>query len=78
MKDAIIKAAATEFADSKRTDFSKSYLVKESPTEIITVTYERRKLQIANESRKFEAQANTISALPSGANCSCCGGSGRG
>lgn len=78
MNDKIIKAAAIEFEKSKKTDFKKSYSVSESPTEIITVTFERRQLQVANESMKFEARANTISALPSGANCTCCGGSGKG
>jgi hypothetical protein len=78
MNDRIIKAAAIEFEKSKKLDFKKSYSVSESPTEIITVTFERRKFLIVNESIKFEARANTISALPSGANCTCCGGSGRG
>ncbi|NMQ30166.1 hypothetical protein E4Q23_21850 [Candidatus Accumulibacter phosphatis] len=66
-----------EFSKSGDQRFNKSFFVSGNTDEIITVTIERTKQVLATKSLSFEARANTISALPSGAPCGCCGGSGK-
>ncbi|MBD8625545.1 hypothetical protein IFT64_01190 [Oxalobacteraceae sp. CFBP 8753] len=77
MKKEVIKAAVAEFIKEGKYEDQMSFSFKDKPSEIYTVKFERRSLSISNESMKFEARSNTISALPSGARCDCCNGSGR-
>ncbi len=77
MNEKTVIQTVREFSKSGDQRFKKSFSVSGSPDEIITVTIERTKRVLAAESLSFEARANTISALPSGAPCGCCGGSGK-
>jgi hypothetical protein len=77
MNNDVIKAAVAEFIKEGKQEAQLSFSFKGNPLEIFTVKFDRKNLSISNESMKFEARANTISALPSGASCSCCNGSGR-
>lgn len=69
--------AVREFALSGEHREVASFKLSDQSTEIFTVTIERKRLTIATENEKFEARANTISALPSGTRCGCCNGTGR-
>ena len=77
MNKKIVQTAAQDFLNSGKRAESFSFSISGNPLEMVVVRFERESLQVATESRKFEARANTISALPSGAQCGCCNGSGR-
>lgn len=77
MNKDVVKAAIVEFIKEGKYEDQMSFSFKDKPLEIYTVKFERKSLSVSNESMKFEARANTISALPSGARCNCCNGSGR-
>ena len=77
MNEKTVVQTVREFAKSGDQRFKKSFSVSGNSDEIITVTIERTRRVLATESLLFEARANTISALPSGAPCGCCGGSGK-
>lgn len=77
MNEITVIQTVREFSKSGDQKFWKSFYVSGNPDEIITITIERTKPVLATESLSFEARANTISALPSGAPCRYCGGSGK-
>ncbi|MDX5991742.1 hypothetical protein [Ectopseudomonas alcaliphila] len=77
MKEDSIKQAVSDFYNSGESRYQKEFSISGKSDEFITVTIKRTKLVMANESLSFEARANTVSALPSGSSCGCCGGSGR-
>lgn len=77
MNKDVIKAAVAEFIKEGKPADQMSFSYRDNPLEIYTIRFERKSLVVANESMKFEARANTISALPSGSRCNCCNGSGR-
>ncbi len=77
MNEKAIKQIVIDLAKSGDQKYEKSFLVSGSPDEVFTVTVTRRKRVLVTESISIEARANTISALPSGSPCGCCGGSGR-
>ena len=78
MNEKTVIQTVREFSKSGDQTFKKSFFVSGNTEEIITVTIERTRRVVATESLSFKARANTISALPSGAPCGCCGGSGKG
>lgn len=78
MNEKTVIQTVREFSKSGDQRFKKSFFVSGNADEIITVTIERTRRVFATESLSLEARANTISALPSGAPCGCCGGSGKG
>lgn len=77
MNEKTIAQTVREFVKSGDQRFKKSFSVSGNADEIITVTIERTRRVLATESLSLAARANTISALPSGAPCDCCGGSGK-
>lgn len=77
MIDDKIKVAVQELAKSNLTEYRKSFQLRGNDEEIFTVTIERKRRRLVTERLAVEARANTISALPGGAPCGCCGGSGR-
>ena len=77
MNEKTVIQTVREFAKSGDQKFKKSFSVSGSTEEIITVAIERTRRVLVTESISLEARANTISALPSGAPCGCCGGSGK-
>jgi hypothetical protein len=77
MKEKAIEQAVLDFYNSEKHHYRKEFSISENGDEFITITITRNKLVAANESLSLEARANTISALPSGSSCGCCGGSGR-
>lgn len=76
MKDSVLKEVAREFAASGQKTVTKRFSIP-GENDFITIQFERNSLTVATESMKSEVRANTISALPSGSQCGCCGGSGR-
>lgn len=79
MNEKTVIQTVREFSKSGDQRFKKSFLVSGNTDEIITVTIERtRRVLVAESLSLEEARANTISALPAGAPCGCCGGSGKG
>lgn len=78
MNEKTVIQTVREFSKNGDQRFKKSFFVSGNTDEIITVTIERTRRILATESLSFEARANTISALPSGSPCGCCGGSGKG
>lgn len=77
MKDTVLKELAREFAAEGQRTFTKRFAIPGS-ADYITIQINRTSLALATESEKTEIRGSTISALPSGAQCGCCGGSGRG
>ncbi|WP_132750371.1 hypothetical protein [Simplicispira metamorpha] len=77
MNEKTVVQTVLDFVKSGDQKFKKSFSVSGNADEIITVTIERTRRVLATESLSFEARANTISALPSGAPCGCCRGSGK-
>lgn len=77
MNEKTILQTVREFAKSGDSKFEKSFHLSGNTEEIITITIKRTRRSLANQSILLEARANTISALPSGAPCGCCGGSGK-
>lgn len=77
MDEKTVIQAVREFSKSGDQRYKKSFFVSGKPEEILTITIERTRRIVGNENLAFEARANTISALPSGSPCGCCGGSGR-
>lgn len=66
MNEKIIEHAIQEFAKSNEQKYEKVFLVGGNSTEMVTIKLERKNLALVTESLKFEARANTISAMPSG------------
>jgi len=77
MKDRLIKEAVAEFAKSNEVKYEKSFFMEGEADDVFTVKIERKRKGLISESASMEAHSNTISALPSGAPCGCCGGSGK-
>lgn len=77
MNEKTVVQTVLDFAKSGDQRFKKSFSVSGNADEIITVTIERTRRVLATASLSLEASTNTISALPSGAPCGCCGGSGK-
>lgn len=77
MKDILIKEAVAEFAKSNEAKYEKAFSVRGEAGDIFTVKIERKREVLISESVSMEARSNTISALPSGAPCGCCNGSGK-
>lgn len=77
MNEKAIKQIVSDLAKSGEQKYEKSFSVSGKPDEVFTVTVTRKKLTMVTESISMEARANTISALPSGSPCGCCGGSGK-
>lgn len=77
MNEKSVIQTVRDFSKSGEQKFTKSFSVSGNPDEIITVTIERTRQVLAERSLALEARANTISTLPSGAPCDCCGGSGK-
>ncbi len=77
MKDSVLKEVAKEFAESGQRTLTKRFAIS-GTTDFVTIQLDRKSLTVATEAQKTEVRANTVSALPSGAQCGCCGGSGRG
>lgn len=77
MKEEAVKRAIQDFAKSNDREYEKIFSISGNSDELFTIRIERRKTILVTESFKSESRANTISALPSGAPCSYCGGSGR-
>ncbi|WP_157808993.1 hypothetical protein [Halomonas sp. 141] len=77
MNDKLIKKVISEFSESADNAYEKSFSIKGVEGEVFTIRIERKKDTLINESISMEALSNSISALPSGAPCDCCGGSGR-
>lgn len=77
MKDKSVSQAIIDFANSRDPEIVKHFKYSAEPDEIFTVTITRNKTNLLSKHASMEAFANTISALPSGSQCGCCGGSGR-
>jgi len=77
MDEKAVKQAVRELDKSGDARYEKSFSIKDKPDEVFTVTIVRKKRAMIAEDISMEARANTISALPSGPACGCCGGSGR-
>jgi len=77
MNEKAVKQAVIELAKSGEQKYEKSFSVSGQSDEIFTVTITRKRRAIVTDSVSMEARANTISALPSGSPCGCCGGSGK-
>ena len=76
MKDSVLKEVAKEFAESGQKTLTKRFAIP-GTIDFVTIQLDRKSLTVATEVQKVEVRANTISALPSGSQCGCCGGSGR-
>lgn len=72
-----LKKAVAEFSKKGGSKYEKTFSVKGVYEEVFTVKIERKKSRLISESLSMEAHSNTISALPSGAPCEFCGGSGK-
>lgn len=70
------KFIVRNFLQSRELSVKETFFVKESG-EIVTVIITRSKRTLSTESYGFRGNINTISALPSGAPCDACGGTGR-
>lgn len=77
MNEKTIIQTVREFAKSGDQKFKRAFHLSGNTDEIFTITIERTRRVLVTESAALEARANTISALPSGAPCGCCGGSGK-
>lgn len=77
MKDMLIKEAVAEFAKSNEAKYEKVFSMSGESGDIFTVKIERKREALISESASMEARSNMISALPSGAPCGCCNGSGK-
>lgn len=73
MNEKYLKVAVQDFAKTNSNDLTKTYEIN---NEYYTVTIVKEKRRVINESL-IKARSETISALPSGSPCGCCGGSGR-
>jgi len=65
-----------KFLKSGEPSATETFFVRES-NETVEVTITLSKRILATESAEFRTNINTISALPSGAPCGACGGTGR-
>lgn len=77
MYEEALKKAVTEFAQEGESKYEKTFSVKGVHEEVFTVKIERKKDRLISESLSMESRSNMISALPPGAPCEFCGGSGR-
>lgn len=77
MNENLVKKVVQEFSKDNISQYEKTFSIVGNDTEIFTVRIERKRRILVNESIALESRFNTISALPSGAPCGCCGGSGR-
>lgn len=76
MNEEVVKKTIREFLKSGSPRYKKAFS-EEGGANIITITIERTRKSTSMESLVAEASNNTISALPSGTPCGCCGGSGK-
>ncbi|KAB8062098.1 hypothetical protein GCN74_03475 [Janthinobacterium sp. FT14W] len=78
IKKQVINAVAAEFLKERTITSEQEVLLtdEDGNVEMVTIRFQRKRLQHISESFRVLAKANTISALPSGERCGCCGGSG--
>lgn len=77
MKSKLIQRIIFDFAKGNDKKYEESFSLQGYEGEVFTIRIERNKEHLINESISMEALSNTISALPSGSPCGCCGGSGK-
>lgn len=77
MNENLVRKVVVEFSKDNQSEYKKAFKVSGDENEVYIVTIERKRRSVVTESISMEARDNTISALPSGAPCGCCGGSGK-
>lgn len=77
MNENLVKKVVQEFARDNRAEYKNIFKISGIDNDFFVVTIERQRRSFISESLALEARNNTISALPSGTPCSCCGGSGK-
>jgi hypothetical protein len=73
MNKDIVRSAVSDFANSGDDEYDETF---SKNGELFRVRIERLSARSHSNENLLE-KANTISALPSGSPCACCGGSGR-
>ena len=72
-----MELAAREVAKSKQPSVERTFRVAGSDNEFYVVKIERKRTFEISESRHLKSNSTTISAMPPGSTCGCCGGTGR-
>lgn len=77
MNENLVKKAVQDFSKDNKPEYKKAFRISGAEDDVYIVTIERKRRIVVTESVSMEARSNTISALPSGTPCGCCGGSGK-
>lgn len=73
MNDKYMEQAVIEFAKTGKRDIEKNFTLQDKGYTVII----KKNSQVLIEESNLYSNVNTISTLPSGNSCGCCGGSGR-
>lgn len=77
MNEEDLKLVVSDFVKSGKPKYTKTFKLKGVDNEFYKVTFEKVIPVNVSESISLESMSNTISAYPSGAQCTRCKGSGR-
>jgi len=79
MNEKLIESIVKDFAKTGNNLFDKVFKLQGKDGEYYTVSIKKELSSqlLLEKSAGMESRSNTISALPSGATCGCCNGSGR-
>lgn len=77
MDEKLVRNFVLSFSQDGVNKYEKTFSVNGVDDEVFTLKIERKRKAFIAESVSMESRFNAISALPPGAACDCCNGSGR-